>query len=292
MNWRDFPPMASLRAFAAFSEAGNVKLAGAALNVSHAAISQHLRALEAHLGVGLLDRSGRALSLTEKGEQLARALDLGFGAIGAAVQDLKGADANRPLHISCTSSFAASWLMPRLPGFRALHPEINLMLDPSPELVALTPGGVDIAIRYGQGGWPGHDVEMLLASPMVIVAAPGLVPAKEGRTPADLVNYPWLDELGTTESTNWLESYGVSPSGWVSRVQVPGNLLLDGVRSGQGVVVTVRHFVEDDLKSGRLVELFCETDQRGYHIVTRPGVLRPSARSFVHWLRRQKNMSS
>ena len=135
MNWRDLPPLASLRAFSAFSQSGSVKLAGVALNVSHAAISQHLRALEAHLGLSLVDRSGRALSLTQEGDQLARALDLGFGAIGAAVQDLKGADADRPLHISCTSSFAASWLMPRLPGFRALHPEINLMLDPSPELV-------------------------------------------------------------------------------------------------------------------------------------------------------------
>ncbi|NRB16522.1 MAG: LysR family transcriptional regulator [Rhodobacteraceae bacterium] len=287
MDWLDLPPLAALRAFSAFAQSGNVTLAGAALNVSHAAISQHLRALEAHLGVSLLDRSGRALSLTVEGDQLARALDLGFGAIGAAVQDLKGADANRPLHISCTSSFAASWLMPRLPGFRALHPEINLMLDPSPELVTLKPGGIDLAIRYGQGDWPGHAVEMLLASPMVIVAAPGLLKTKGKITPAELANYPWLDELGTTESTNWAEAYGVQPSKLASRVQVPGNLLLDGVRSGQGVVVTVRHFVEDDLKSGRLVELFCEADNRGYHIVTRPGVLRPSARKFVQWLRRQ-----
>ena len=287
MNWRDLPPLASLRAFSAFSQSGSVKLAGVALNVSHAAISQHLRALEAHLGLSLVDRSGRALSLTQEGDQLARALDLGFGAIGAAVQDLKGADADRPLHISCTSSFAASWLMPRLPGFRALHPEINLMLDPSPELVILKPGGIDLAIRYGRGDWPGLEVEALLASSMVIVAAPGLLKTKGKITPAELANYPWLDELGTTESTNWAEAYGLQPSDLKSRVQVPGNLLLDGVRSGQGVVVTVRHFVEDDLKSGRLVELFCDSDNRGYHIVTRPGVLRPSARKFVQWLRRQ-----
>jgi len=287
MNWRDLPPLASLRAFAAFSQTGNVTLAGAALNVSHAAISQHLRGLETHLGISLLDRSGRALTLTAEGDQLARALDLGFGAIGAAVQDLKGADADRPLHISCTSSFAASWLMPRLPGFRALHPEINLMLDPSPTLVTLKPGGIDVAIRYGQGDWPGLEVEMLLASPIVIVAAPGLLKTKGKITPAELVNYPWLEELGRTEVSNWLASYGVQSSKVASRVQVPGNLVLDGVRAGQGVVVMVRHFVEDDLKSGRLVELFCETDTRGYHIVTRPGVLRPAARQFVQWLRRQ-----
>jgi len=287
MDWRKLPPLSALRAFAAFSQTGNVTLAGSALNVSHAAISQQLRALETHLGVTLLDRSSRALSLTVEGNQLARALDLGFGAIGAAVQELKAADAHRPLHISCTSTFAASWLMPRLPDFRDKHPEINLMLDPSPELVSFKPGGVDLAIRYGEGGWPGLEVELLLASPMVIVAAPGLLPATGQVTPADLANYPWLEELGTTESTAWLETYGVQMSDEVSRVQVPGNLLLDGVRSGQGVVVTVRFFVEEDLRSGRLVELFCEESNNGYHIVTRPGVLRPTARKFVQWLRRQ-----
>jgi len=287
MDWRKLPPLSALRAFAAFSQTGNVTLAGSALNVSHAAISQQLRALETHLGVTLLDRSSRALSLTVEGKQLARALDLGFGAIGAAVQELKGADAHRPLHISCTSSFAASWLMPRLPEFRNKHPEINLMLDPSPELVSFKPGGVDLAIRYGDGIWPGLEVELLLASPMVIVAAPGLLPATGEVTPADLAHYPWLEELGTTESTAWLETYGVQMSDEVSRVQVPGNLLLDGVRSGQGVVVTVRFFVEEDLRSGRLVELFSEESNNGYHIVTRPGVLRPTARKFVQWLRRQ-----
>lgn len=287
MNWLDLPPLSTLRAFSAFCQAGNITLAGAELNVSHAAISQHIRALETHLGVGLVDRSGRALALTTEGEQLARALELGFGAIGTAVQDIKGADAHRPLHISCTSSFAASWLMPRLPDFRIKHPEINLMLDPSPKLVTLKPGGIDLAIRHGQGDWPGYDVELLLASPMVIVAAPGLLKTKGEITPADLADYPWLDELGTTEWSTWLEAHGVRPSAQSTRIQVPGNLLLDGVRSGQGVVVTVRHFVEEDLKSGRLVELYCETDDRGYHIVTRPGVLRPAARKFVQWLRRQ-----
>ena len=72
MEWRDFPPLAAMRAFAAFAETGNVVAAGDALGVSHAAISQQLRALETHLGVTLLDRSGRALKLTADGEILAQ----------------------------------------------------------------------------------------------------------------------------------------------------------------------------------------------------------------------------
>jgi LysR family transcriptional regulator, glycine cleavage system transcriptional activator len=287
MNWNEMPSMAALKAFHAYAETGNVVQAGAALNVSHAAISQQLRVLENRMDITLLDRTGRSLSLTDEGKRLAQALELGFGAIGAVIQELTQSDVNRPVHVSCTSSFAASWLMPRLPGFRAVNPEINLTLDPSPELVPLKPGGIDLALRYGQGDWPGLDSELLLASPIVIVAAPGLLEGKDQISPEELVNYPWLEELGTTESTTWLESYGVIGSGQAKRLELPGNLMLDGLRAGQGIAVTVRQFVEDDLMTGRLVELFCAEDGRGYHIVTRPGVLRPTARRFVQWLRRQ-----
>jgi LysR family glycine cleavage system transcriptional activator len=292
MSLSELPPLAALKSFSAFAEAGNVAQAGAALNVSHAAISQQLRLLERHMGVALLDRTGRALVLTTEGRKLADALSLGFGAITTAVQDLIGADADRPLHISTTPTFAASWLMPRLPGFRATHPDIDLMLDPSPQLVPLSPGGIDIALRYGSGDWPGLISEPLLQSAMIVVAAPKLLKGCRIDSPADLAQFPWLEELGTTESTNWLRSKGVADGIVRGTMQVPGNLLLDGARDGQGVAVIVRHFVQADLNAGRLVALFEEETSSGYHIVTRPDVLRPAARTFVRWLRKQNSLNS
>lgn len=288
MNWHDLPPLAALRAFAAFAQTGTVVQAGAALNVSHAAISQQLRGLERHMGLALLDRSGRALALTDDGARLAAALELGFGAISATVQDLTNADADRPLHVSTTPTFAALWLMPRLGAFNAKYPDINLMLDPSATVVSLEPGGIDIAIRYGQGTWPGVVSEPLLLSPMVVIAAPSLIAGRDIQRPEDLTGLPWLEELGTTEASQWLHTHGVKNGTVKRRIQVPGNLLLDGARDGQGVAVAIRKFAEPDLKSGRLIELFCEDFGNGYHIVTRPGVLRPIAKTFVQWLRRQK----
>ncbi|WP_299664190.1 LysR family transcriptional regulator [uncultured Ruegeria sp.] len=287
MDWLKLPPLAALRAFAAFSEKRNVVEAGAALNVSHAAISQQLRVLEKHLGAALLDRSGKALALTADGEHLARALQLGFGAIGAAVGDLARSGLDRPVHVSLTSSFAASWLMPRLPAFRNSHPEVNLILDPSADVVELRPGGIDIAIRYGPGGWAGVRSEMLLQSPVVIVAAPKLLGGKTSLTPAELAQLPWLEEIGTTEATTWLAQHGAGPERGAGRTELPGNLVLDGLRAGQGVTVTVRHFVEQDIKAGRIVELYVEPDARGYHIVTANSALRPAVRTFATWLRRQ-----
>ncbi len=281
------PPLASLKAFHAFAETGNVVHAGALLNVSHAAISQQLRALERHLGTALLDRSGKSMVLTAEGEKLARALHLGFGAIGDAVADLMHFTEDRPVHVSLTPSFAASWLMPRLHAFQTDHPDIPLTLDPSPKQVDLRPGGVEVAIRYGNGNWPGLNAEMLLQSPIVIVAAPSLLKGREAMTPDELSQLPWLEELGTTEASSWLARQGVEHGPRAGRIALPGNLVLEGLRSGQGVSVTVRHFVEPDIQAGRIVELFCEPDEGGYYIVTGDVPLRPAVKVFVGWLRRQ-----
>jgi len=292
MNWHDLPPLAALRAFASFAQTGNVTLAGDALNVSHAAISQQLRALEKFMGVSLLDRSSRALALTEDGAHLARALELGFGAIDVAVRDLMQADDSRPLHISTTPTFAAGWLMPRLASLRVTHPGLDVMLEATPKLVPLEPGGVDVAVRYGHGNWPGLKSEPLLLSPIVVVAAPELLAGRTITEPGDLSGLPWLEELGTTEGGNWLKSRGVSQGIVGGRTQVPGNLLLDGARDGQGVAVVVRHFVEPDLQSGRLCALFSENASQGYHILTRNGVPRAALRDFLRWLRRQRTTST
>ncbi|MEO0765366.1 MAG: LysR family transcriptional regulator [Pseudomonadota bacterium] len=287
MKWRELPPLSALRAFAAFVETGSVVAAGDVLSVSHAAVSQQLRALENHLGVSLLDRSGRALRLTSDGEILAHGCAEGFDQIARAIALVSGAEASRPLHVSPTPSFAAAWLMPRLPEFRAAHPGLSIVLDPTPELVKLAPGGVDVSIRYGNGDWPGLQAELLLESAMVVVAAPPLIAGVDTSDPANLSALPWLEEVGTTESTRWLDARGVGRDMRGSLIQVPGNLLLDGARDGQGVAVTVRHFVEPDIQSNRLCVLHEDAAPGvGYHLVTRPGVQRPPLKAFVSWIRK------
>ena len=287
MEWRSLPPLAALRAFGAFVETGSVVAAGSALSVSHAAISQQLRSLEAHLGVTLFDRSGRSMALTGEGEILAQGCADGFAAIALAVGLITGAEAERPLHISPTPSFAAAWLMPRLSEFRVAHPGVNLVLDPTADLVQLVPGGVDLSIRYGTGGWDGLEDELLVETSMVVVAAPALIEGHDTSDLARLGELPWLEEVGTTESTNWLAAHGVTHGVRGSLTQVPGNLMLDGARDGQGVAVTVRAFVEADIQARRLCVLHEDaTPGAGYHLVTRPGVQRPALRAFIRWIRK------
>lgn len=286
MDWTGFPPLSALRAFSAYAATGSVAKAGAALNVSHAAISQQMRNLEDHMGLDLLDRSGRMLRLTDAGEELALACQDGFGAISRAVESLTGLGADRPLQISATPSFAANWLMPRLADFRTQHPTVSLMIDPSADVKPLTPGGIDLALRYGNGDWAGLDSELLVSSPIVVVAAPDLVGDRRIDGPADLRSFHWLQELGTNEASQWLARHGVEHDRSRGMTALPGNLMLEAARMGQGVAITARVFAEADVAAGRLIELFRDTQRKGYYAVTRPGVHRPQLRAFLRWLKR------
>jgi len=283
-EWRDLPPLSALRAFSAFASASGLEEAGARIGVTHAAISQQIRGLETHLGIALVDRGGRRLVLTAEGRRLADVLELGFGQIAAIIAELTGAEATRPLRVTTTPAFAGGWLLPRLPDFRSRHPGVDLMIDPASELRELG-RDADIALRYGNGDWPGLESRLLLRSSVVVVAAPALVPEHMASDMAHLAALPWLQELGTTEASAFLEKHGlIRRAGMIS---LPGNLMLDAARDGQGVAVIARAFVERDIAAGRLRQLHEDSDREGYFIVHRPGTMRAPLAAFVRWLLRQ-----
>ena len=288
MNWLSLPSLSALRAFAALAEHGSLTRAGEALNVSHAAVGQQLRALERHLGTSLAEKSGRSLALTPEGRRLARVLAEAFGSIAQELAEITGADADRPLNITTTPTFAANWLVPRIADFHSRHPEIDLMLNTTPEVVKLAPGGVDIAIRFGTGDWPGLDVSLLMPARVVVVASRKLVGDRVISQASELLEYPLLQELGLTEVTDWLKRMGVPAKRFRGVTYLPGNMMLDEVRRGSGIATTTDSLIREDVEAGRLRILFEDAqEETGYHIVTRPGVLRPPARAFARWLRRQ-----
>lgn len=287
MKWSDLPPLTALRAFAAYADTGSMATAGSGLNVSHAAISQQIKALEESLGISFLDRNAGPGALTPEGQALADTALNGFGDIARLSAELTGRDAERPVQISTTPSFASAWLMPRLARFRQKHPDISLMIDPSPEVRPIQPGGVDIAVRYGSGDWPGLQSELIVSTPIAIVAAPELIGTGPLPTLQDLAQYHWLQELGTNEASQFLELFGTVSKGSKGLTSLPGNLMIEAARSGQGVAVTARAFVDPDIAAGRLRLIYEDNRTKGYFIVTRPGVLRPSARTLHRWLRRE-----
>ena len=286
MDWRDFPPLTALRAFAAAAEHGSLTKAGLALNVTHAAVSQQIRLLERHIGTTLVTRNRRGVTLTPQGEYLAQGLRPAFAGIASLIETLSAAEAARPLLISVTPMFASAFLTPRLASFIAAHPEVELSLDSTIEVVELAPGGVDMAIRYGIGRWPGLDAELLLPGCLTVVAARKLIGERMFSHPIELLEFPILQEHASVEFDLWLEKVGVPSAAKRNVVRVPGNMLLGGVRRGDGIGATVAAFIADELRSGDLVVLFDDPiPEIGYYMVTLPGVTRPTLQTFVRWLK-------
>lgn len=283
------PSLNALRAFSALSETGSYTKAGEILNVTHAAVMQQIKALEAFFDVQLAARSGRGITLTDEGRMLARDLEAGFHQIGHGVEALTNLQDARPLHVTMSPVFAVKWLMPRLNDFQSHHPEVTLLLNPSGKIVDLDKDGMDVAIRYSRLETLPKDANILLVLDLVVVGTPKLVSGVNATSPADLVHLPWLMELGTREVPDWFERYGVKLDRPLMISQMPGNLIMDAVKRSDGITYTARQWVDEEIRSGELVELFPEEKAGVFFIHTRPGDERPPVRKFTNWLRSQSN---
>lgn len=286
MDWRDIPSLASLRAFDALARHGSLSAAARALNVTHAAVSQHLRALEAEFGEPLARRDGQGMQLTEAGDELAAALAEGFARIAGGVTQLRSRNAARPVVVALTPSFAEAWLMPRMGRFWAAHPDIEVRLVPGVALTDLRRDGVDVAIRFGKGAWPELEAEPLALSAFVVVAAPGFTKARGVQDLQLLSARDWFFSGASAEQRIWGHAIGIDFEKIGAREMANNGLVASAVRAGLGVSIQAKTLVEPDLATGQLVSLHeGDPEGLGYYIVTRPNALTPAARIFVRWLR-------
>src|SRR3954471_7049645 len=192
---RRLPPLNAIRAFEAAARHLSFTRAAEELNVTQAAISHQLKGLEDVLGLPLFRRMNRSLMLTEAGQSYLPPLRDALDQIADATAKLKASDSGGTLDISTLASFAAKWLVPRLPRFQERHPQIDVRLSTSSHMVDFTQQEVDVAIRFGRGGWPGVRAERLLTEDVFPVCAPCLLAGgKSLKTPEDLANFPLLHE--------------------------------------------------------------------------------------------------
>src|SRR5579859_6611879 len=165
-------PLTALRAFEAVATQMSFGAAAAALYVSPAAVSQQVRALEDALGYPLFDRLGTSIRLTAAGARLLPRVKRGFDELRRAMEEARRAEDRRPLNVSMLASFLQRWLLPRLPEFQAAHPEVDLRLSASNQIVDLAGSDFDLAIRYGSGRWAGVRAQLLLNDYLVPVCNP------------------------------------------------------------------------------------------------------------------------
>jgi LysR family glycine cleavage system transcriptional activator len=284
LRWKDLPPLSALRAFQAVAEAGGYAPAARALNVTHAAVAQQVRGLEAALGVALVVRAGRGMALTAEGADLARALTDGFATIQAGVETLRGGQ-NRPVRITLTPSFATQWLMPRLKDFWDRHPDIALSLHPDARVVDLRRDGMDVGLRYGNGAWPGVEARFLAPARLSVTCAPALMQGRATLTAAEMQRMDWFLTRDWPEQENYLISLGLNPATLGRTDFNSEDLSLAAARQGLGLVVESYALIEDDVAEGRLVLIHDSREKvPAYFAVTPPGPQRAATRAFLKWL--------
>ncbi len=307
MSYR-LPPLSVLRTFEAAARLLSFKKAAEEVHVTPAAVSQQIKALETYLGVLLFHRLTRALELTQHGEAMLPKIREGFECLAAAVETTRQTRASG-LTVTAPPSFAAHWLVPRLPHFSAAYPEVELRLSSNPDTVdrrgeagILDENMVDlradrslVTIRYGTGLYPGFRVEKVFAPEYVPVCAPRLLHGDPPlMNPADLARQTLIHD-------ETLQDGELQP-GWADWLRVAG---VDGVDTrrgpcfsnavlamgaaldGQGVALALKPMVEADVAAGRLVIPFdiSVPSPYAYWLVMPEAVSqRPPVAAFHDWL--------
>lgn len=278
-------PLHALPGFVAAARLRNLSRAAATLQVTVSALSHQMRGLEELLGQRLFDRGPRGLALTPAGERLLGQVAPHLDALSAALapEPPRSPDA---LTLSVMPSVASSWLIPRLPAFTALHPEVEVSLQSSTDLVDFEREQVDAALRFGPGGWPGVRTHLLFEEWVLPVCSPGLLRRFPQAERGDFSGVPLLRDLGERWHA-WFARFGGSPPArWVAAfddTEALHRAAVEGMGVGLGRLTMARPFLE----SGRLVALTRHRLPDGYahHLVYPPrSEHHPALVAFRTWI--------
>jgi LysR family transcriptional regulator, glycine cleavage system transcriptional activator len=287
---RHLPPLAAVRVFEAAARHQNFTVAASELGMTQAAVSYQVKLLEERLGVALFRRERRRVLLTEAGARAAAQLTRAFDAIDAAFAGLRAED-EAVLTISCTNTFASTWLAWQLGGFQLAYPAMAVRLLTSDKLADFASDEVDVGIRSGTGDWPGLVRHWLLTMDFTPMCSPAFLAAHGGTlAPADLTHLPlisahdswwtiWLREAGVAVADDGRDRPGVRLDSQAHE----GHAAM----AGQGVALLTPFFWQNDLAAGRLVRPFDQVsgDGHGYWLVYPEGRARVAKiRRFRDWL--------
>jgi LysR family glycine cleavage system transcriptional activator len=296
MVMRRLPPLDTLRVFEAAARLKSFKEAGDELNVTASAVSHRVAALEEELGTALFVRHTRRIEVTPEGERLAAGVRRGMSEIRRAVTSIDRREGATRIRITGIPSHVTRWLAPRLHRFRTAHPDIELHVTADLAVVDLTQRTFDVALRFGSGPYPGLHAEYLMDDAIFPVASPRYV-AEVGsiEKPADILLLTRIldvtaeDDHSGTNWRTWFEHHQLPLDGIERGIQFNGAAItLEAAAGGLGVAIARRSLVEEELRSGRLVQVLpgeIKTNWRHYALALPDMVDEPALRAFLDWLR-------
>lgn len=286
------PSMSELHAFVATARSGSFTRAAQQLCVTQGAISRAVARLEEHFGQPLLLRQPGGLALTDGGRMLLQAVEAPLAGIEQASAALMRRQATHELALAVVPTLASVWLVPRLPGFQRLHPQVRLRFVPYRKGEDFSgPEAPDAAVLTGLGAaqWPGLQCDYVIGREVVPVCHPQRLQARRWPNPAALAAEPLLGH--TTSPDNWAQwlaavgAAGARPSLATAFDQV--SILVQAALADMGVALVQRCLVRAEVESGRLAVPFDRPVAlpRGYFLCCPPArAAQPALAAFREWL--------
>jgi LysR family glycine cleavage system transcriptional activator len=300
-----FPGLRSLRAFDAAARNLSFTKAADELHVTPAAISHQIRELEEQIGASLFARTSRSMRLTREGQILREAAAEALETIGRSLQRIRKLKNQKQIKVSATPSLGAKWLVPRLDRFMAEVPGAEVRLDVSSALTDFDRDDVDVAIRFGQGNYPGLRVDLLFLDTVFPVCSPKLMEgAKPIRKPRDLLQHPLIhldwdaQGLPWPNWRMWMQAAGVHDYEEVGGLRFrQTSFAIEAAIDGQGVALGDSNLVADDIAAGRLIKPFelslRAPPQFSYYIISPEETAdTPMVRAFREWALKEAALTS
>ncbi len=294
---RFLPSIAGLRALEALDRLGSASAVAEELAVTQSAVSRQLQALEARMGVELVQRDRKRLVLTPAARDYAAEIREALDRIARASLRLQVVPSGGTLSLAILPAFGMRWLMPRLPEFARLHPQVTINMSTRLHPVNFAVEPFDAAIHFGTPEWSGCGHLLLRSEQVIPVCAPSLLPSP-GRSrdrpnprpnPRDLLRLPLLHI--ETRPQAWAEWF--ARSGVTAPTPLPGTMydqfstITQAALHGLGVALMPDYLVEEELATGRLVALAeapAEAEGAYYLVWPRARAEEPSLLAFRDWL--------
>ena len=283
-----FPPLNPLRVFEVAARLESFTAAASELGVTQSAVSRQIATLESFLNTKLLARERHGVRLTKEGRTYRDGISPAFAMIGSASAALNNPRA-KPLRLRIYTTFAAKWLIKRLPNFQDAHPDINVQLSASAADVNFSRDDVDLAIQFGRGDWRNVETKLLIGDIIQPVCSPRLLRRHpELRTLDGLLGKQLLhSQYRRKDWADWLDAVNRTDLLSAGTLYPNSMLAYEAAVEGLGVAMGQTFLLKDDIVAGTLVPLFNQPLIRplAYFALWRSGATRSrKVSTFLKWL--------
>lgn len=255
------PPLNALKAFEAAARHESFTRAAEELCVTQGAVSHQVKALETELALKLFNRERQRLIITEAGRDYLSVVRDALDRIAIGTERLLQRQNTGVLTVSTSPDFAAKWLVHRLGHFAEAQTGIDLRVSATLHHVDFAREEVDMAVRHGDGNWPGLETVQLSAEQLFAVCSPKLLAGRRRlEKPADILRFPLIHLDNRADWTKWLRGVGIDDAvATHGPVLNQASMVIDAAINGQGVALARTTLAAWDLINGRLVRPFRES---------------------------------